>query len=167
MSKLLRYYGPGQIYFITAVTHERLHILSEQAELLLNSIGKIEHALDFQIFAWVIMPDHVHFIIDPKNEDLSNIIKRIKLSFSYAYRQQAQLYRGRVWQHRFWDHVIRNERDLNTHIDYIHRNPVKHGLTQNPFAWQFSSIHQYLENGYYSSDWGIINDEEKEGDFGE
>jgi len=167
MSKLLRYYHPGQVYFVTTVTHKRARILSDNAGLLWRAIEKVKDETDFQIMAWVIMPDHFHFIIDPKDQNLSNIMRRIKLSFAHAYRPNASLYRGQIWQRRFWDHIIRNEKDLNNHTDYIHYNPVKHGLTKNPFDWQYSSIQQYLENGYYSLDWGVIDHAEIDADYGE
>jgi putative transposase len=78
----------------------------------------------------------------------------IKQSFAIMYRNRIDKSAGRIWQYRFWDHIIRNDDDLRRHIDYIHYNPVKHGLCTNPFEYQFSSIHQYKE--YYQPDWGCI-----------
>jgi len=56
---------------------------------------------------------------------------------------------------------------MNRHIDYIHYNPVKHGLAKSPFDWRESSIHQYLEEGYYTRDWGINEGFEMQGEYGE
>ena len=56
---------------------------------------------------------------------------------------------------------------MNRHIDYIHYNPVKHGLAKSPFDWRESSIHQYLEEGYYTRDWGINEGFEMPGEYGE
>jgi len=87
-----------------------------------------------------------------------------KLSFASLYRKKHNQNAGRVWQSRFWDHIIRNEKDLNNHIDYIHYNPVKHGLVKSPFEWKYSSIHEYKE--YYQTDWGK-KEFLFEGDYGE
>ena len=59
-----------------------------------------------------------------------------------------------IWQRRFWEHVIRDETDLNNHIDYIHYNPVKHSLVKNVADWPWSSFHRYVRMGYYESGWG-------------
>ena len=60
-----------------------------------------------------------------------------------------------IWQRRFWEHRLRSERDFNHHIDYIHYNPVKHGLVVRPVDWEYSSIHQYIQRGIFTSDWGV------------
>lgn len=167
MSKLIRHYSPGQTYFVTSVTHERQQILVDNSDLFWAAIEKVKNDISFELTAWMIMPDHFHFVIDPLESDLSSIIKRIKLSFAYKYRNSKGLYRGKVWQSRFWDHIIRDENDLNRHLDYIHYNPVKHGLASNPFEWEHSSIHAYLKRGQYESDWGTRKAPIFEGDFGE
>ena len=62
-----------------------------------------------------------------------------------------------VWQRRFWEHLIRNQQDLNRHIAYIHYNPVKHGLAKAPVEWAYSSFHRYVEKGIYNLTWGSGN----------
>ncbi len=59
-----------------------------------------------------------------------------------------------IWQRRFWEHQIRDEVDFNNHLNYIHYNPVKHGLVAAPRDWEYSSFHRYVQHGYYSRDWG-------------
>ncbi len=93
-------------------------------------------------------------------------MKRIKLSFSKKYRFESGEI-GRVWQYRFWDHVIRDNNDLNNHIDYIHYNPVKHSLTGNPFLYTHTSLKNFYNKGYYAKDWGIQDSIKFEGDYGE
>ncbi len=167
MSKLLRHFNPGQIYFITSVTHDRQPILVSNPKSYSCAVDKAKVATPFEVLAWVLMPDHFHVIINPFESYLPDIIKRIKLSFAYQYRSLNGLYRAKVWQSRYWDHVIRNEDDLHKHIDYIHYNPVKHGLVSSPFDWEHSSIHDYLKDGIYSPDWGIKGNLNIEGNFGE
>ena len=58
-----------------------------------------------------------------------------------------------VWQRRFWEHLIRNEKDFIQHVEYIHYNPVKHGLVTAPIAWEYSSLHRYVAQGKYPKNW--------------
>ena len=59
-----------------------------------------------------------------------------------------------LWQKRFWEHTIRDDGDFERCADYIHFNPVKHGLVSSPVAWPFSSLHRYARTGLLAEDWG-------------
>ncbi len=167
MSKLLRYYDDGNTYFITAVTNNRKKILIEHHDLFVDSLIKYKEKLRFSLIAWVVLPDHFHMIIDPGENDLSLVMQKLKLSFSKKFRYISNETKGHIWQSRFWDHIIRNQSDMNNHIDYIHYNPVKHGYVKNPFHWNPSSIHEYFRDGYYSGDWGCSEDLKFTGEYGE
>jgi putative transposase len=69
-----------------------------------------------------------------------------------------------LWARRYWEHTIRDDNDLQRHVDYIHYNPVKHGLVKHVSEWPFSSFHRYVRLGWLSPDWSC---EPKEGNFGE
>jgi putative transposase len=127
----------------------------------------VKNKATFDIMAWVILPDHFHIAIDPKRHDISNILQRIKMSFGVLWRKRMNFLCGRVWQNRFWDHIIRDQEDLNRHIDYVHFNPVKHGYVNSPFDWTHSSIHKYNAEGFYSRYWGLRDTTEIKGEFGE
>ena len=60
-----------------------------------------------------------------------------------------------IWQRRFWEHRIRDEADLETHLDYIHFNPVKHGHCDRVIDWPHSTFHRWVAKGHYPADWGI------------
>lgn len=66
----------------------------------------------------------------------------------------------------FWEHLIRDERDFNRHLDYIHYNPVKHGFCKSAKEWQYSSFHRYVARGLYSLDWGSCEQMNFPSDFG-
>lgn len=68
------------------------------------------------------------------------------------------------WQRRFWEHLIRDEADYRRHVDYIHWNPVKHGLVQRAVDWPYSTFHRHMRAGIYPADWGIAD--LPGGDFG-
>jgi putative transposase len=59
-----------------------------------------------------------------------------------------------IWQRRFWEHLVRDEEDWRRHVDYIHFNPVKHGLAAAPGDWPYSSFSRAVDKGWYTPDWG-------------
>jgi len=68
-----------------------------------------------------------------------------------------------IWQRRFWEHQIRDECDLDKHVDYMHYNPLKHGLVRAVEDWPWSTYHRFVRNGFYQH--RVLND--YDGDFGE
>jgi putative transposase len=167
MSILRRYHREGNFYFITNVTFDRAPILTENASLLTRAIESARTKASFELLAWVIMPDHFHFVIGPSSWDISKLLQAIKMSFGVLYRNRDGMTSGRVWQNRFWDHIIRDQEDLNRHIDYVHYNPVKHRLVLSPFDWKWSSIDDYRREGVYADDWGRKEMDWGDMDFGE
>lgn len=94
--------------------------------------------------------------------NFSLVLQKMKWIFALDYKQ-AQGLEGaiKIWQRGFWDHVIRDEKDLGIHLDYIHWNPVKHGYVKNPEDWEQSSLLEWVSKGYYESGWGEGKDIEK------
>jgi putative transposase len=165
MTKLRRFNPEGHPCFITNVTYKRKPLLVFHADLLTKSFSDIQLRTSFEILAWVIMPDHFHFIINLQDEDLSSVMQRIKMSFGSVLRKKLGQHSGRIWQNGFWDHIIRDDKDMERHMDYIHFNPVKHGYVDTPFKWPHSSIHTYVDN--YPPDWGEIDFSILDGEYGE
>ncbi|UCE67305.1 MAG: transposase [Candidatus Zixiibacteriota bacterium] len=165
MAKIKRLYCKGRPYFITNVTYERRPFLLDNVDLLWMALKAINGKVDFDLIAWVILYDHFHFLIDVKNANISKILQQIKLSYSVRFRKRQGFDYGKVWQNGFWDHLIRDEKDLNNHLNYIHFNPVKHRLTNSPFDYKHSSMPKYSDR--YPKDWGIVKPLEFEGNFGE
>ncbi len=167
MSNLRRYYLKGNIYFVTAVTFNRRPILVDNIDLVWQALDRVKQRARYELIAWAIMPDHLHLLLNPQDSDLSDVIKRTKLSFAKSYRDKIATPKRRVWQYRFWDHVIRDRDDLNRHIDYVHYNPVKHGLSTSPADYPNTSFCTFLKRGFYDSDWGRTEPDGLCGDFGE
>jgi putative transposase len=159
MKTLRRYSIDNAYYFITAVTYQRQQLLLLDAGLFRNCWHETKPR------AWVVLPNHFHAIIVPGETDISTVMHRFKITYSRRFRQKFRP--GRVWQNRFWDHVIRDQQDLNRHLDYIHYNPVKHGLTDDPFAYVHSSLNAYYEAGVYERDWGVKHGIDFDGEYGE
>ena len=74
-----------------------------------------------------------------------------EIQFYAAPKKKKEL---TIWQRRFWEHCIRDEIDFVHHVDYIHYNPVKHGLVSAPKDWEYSSFHRYVMDGIYDVEWG-------------
>ncbi len=169
MSKYRRNYVPGATYFFTVVTHQRRALFADAtARRLLGMIMRSSlHRFPANIAAIVLLPDHIHTIwtLPAGDSDYSRRWAWIKKEFTRqwlanggteepasASRQRER--RHNVWQRRFWEHTIRDEEDFQAHFDYIHYNPVKHGLVQSPGDWLWSSFHRYVRLGYYTPTWG-------------
>jgi putative transposase len=167
MSRLRRYNCEGYPYFTTCVTHRRYPILTDHFGIFRESMKFTRRIFVLDIVAWVVLPDHFHFIVSQKDATISEIMRRLKTKFSGLYRSTHSLQSGPLWQKRFWDHVIRDDNDMNRHIDYIHYNPVRHGLVRQPADYAFSSFSKYVEQGLYAADWGSIDTIQIDGDFGE
>lgn len=159
MKSLRRFKATGAEYFITAVTFNREPLLHHSLEMFWQSWGEV------QLTAWVVLPEHFHALLSPGNESISEVIHRFKITYSRRFRDAFRS--GQVWQNRFWDHVIRDQDNLNRHIDYIHYNPVHHGLALDPFMVEYSSADSWLQKGFYSRDWGVEEKPELDGEYGE
>lgn len=159
MKSLRRYPVSDRPVFITGVTHLRRPILLDHPHLFLDCW------LHERPLAWVVLPDHFHVIIDPTREKLSQGVHLFKVTYSRRYRAISGP--GRVWQNRFWDHILRDETDLQRHLDYIHYNPVKHGLVSSPLDYSHLSFSKFIAGGYYTNDWGMSAIEFGNEKFGE
>jgi putative transposase len=164
-----RLYVPGATYFFTVVTADRAPILTGELgrDCLRRALKEARERWPFRIVAIVLLPDHLHAIWSlPRGDDaFSRRWAWIKRAFSRDYlarggRDHAvspakRLGRRRgLWQRRFWEHLIRDDRDLANHCDYIHYNPVKHGLARCPRDWPYSTFSRFVDAGDYPPDWG-------------
>jgi putative transposase len=157
----------GGTYFFTVVTFRRFPLLapSSAISVLQGSFREVMARHPFTIEAMVIMPDHLHCIwtLPDGDHDFSTRWRLVKAGFSRAHHRSpveripTSLLRKRekgVWQQKFWEHCIRDDGDFNAHCDYIHYNPVKHGLAQSPSEWQHSTFGLFVRAGFYPQDWG-------------
>jgi putative transposase len=118
------------------------------------------------VVAWVVLPDHFHALLFTPKGDTARIVQRVKLSYSLQLKSVIPGDRA-IWQSRYWDHIIRSEKDMRRRIDYIHYNPVKHGLTDSPGVWPLTSFRRFMRSGKYEPDWGVVSEDCCEVEFGE
>lgn len=166
----------GGTYFFTVTLGNRNRLLLvDYIEDLRKSVRDVRREHSFHIEAWVVLPEHLHAIwtLPLEDVDYSTRWKRIKRQFTYYRLVEAGVTvkknrRGEydLWQNRFWEHTIRNESDFTRHFDYIHYNPVKHGLVKRVRDWPYSTFHRYVKAGIYPADWGD-QAQQFNGDYGE
>jgi len=156
----------GGTYFFTVNLADRKRtLLVDYVDDLRNVMKKIKISYPFHIDAVVIMPDHLHTIwtLPEGDKDYPVRWSLIKAGFSRyipkgEQRNPSRIAKGErgIWQRRYWEHLIRDQNDLNAHINYIHYNPVKHGLVSSPKDWVFTTFHRYVKEGTYPEDWGSL-----------
>jgi len=181
MSHYRRANTPGATYFFTVVAYRRQPIFCDAPirAALRDAIHEVRAQRPFVVDAWVLLPDHLHCLwtLPPGDADFATrwslIKRRVSVACNRRYRQEAWLTASKkkhrestLWQRRFWEHQIRNDADMQRHVDYIHYNPVKHGLCPAPRDWPYSTIHRYIETGMLPANWGG-NGSAMDGDFGE
>jgi len=164
MSHYRRACFPGGYYFFTVVTHDRRAFLTDDLarRCLRHAWRTVRERRPFELIGLVLLPNHLHCIwkLAPDDADFSVRWASIKAIFTREYlrasggagprnRSRRRSKEAAVWQRRFWEHQIRDERDLTRHLDYIHYNPVKHGLVSDPADWSWSTYHRYVRQGYY------------------
>jgi putative transposase len=169
MPNYRRNFVPGGTYFFTVVTHERRPILTDEAgrDSLRRSIHDVGLKRPFHLVAIVLLPDHIHAVwtLPPGDAKYSLRWAQIKEGFTRLYLESGgnegrvtnsrSAHRERaVWQRRFWEHTCRDEEDLKRCVDYIHWNPVKHGLARSVREYPWSSFHRFVREGEYDPDWG-------------
>ena len=164
-----RNYVRGGSYFFTVVTAGREPILATERSraMLRKAIKSVLANYPASIEAIVLLPDHLHAIWTlPDGElDYSTRWGLIKEQFTRSYLEiggseagesaSRRKHRERsVWQKRFWEHTIRDEDDFERCFNYVHWNPMKHGLVERIQDYRWSSFHRFVRAGYYELDWG-------------
>ena len=165
----------GCFFFTVNLADRRRRLLTENIDALRAALRETQRHHPFSIDAIVMLPDHLHTVwtLPEGDADFSTRWRLIKTSFSRSLptmepvsgSRAAKGERG-IWQRRYWEHTIRDEKDFERHIDYVHINPVKHGLVTRVSDWPYSSFRRMVTQGVYPEDWaGDVSG--LEGEFGE
>ncbi|MBN2560312.1 MAG: transposase [Phycisphaerae bacterium] len=168
MPNYLRRYAPGGMFFFTVVTHRRRPLFSSglARRCLREVVLDVQRQWPFELVATVLLSEHWHCVwtLPEGDDDYSKRWGVIKSRFTKRWlsaggrdlvvsRTRVRHRERGVWQRRFWEHKIRSEEDFIHHVNYIHHNPVKHGLARCPHQWPYSSFRRWVEDGYYRSEW--------------
>jgi putative transposase len=145
------------LYFLTIVTRDRRRLFREREDfvLLWRVMQRVAQRFEAVYPAWVLLPNHLHWLLRPGRADHSDLVFAFKRGVGAEFKKAGQLQSGtKLWQDRFWEHTIRDEDDAERCMNYIHYNPVKHGLVEGPREWRYSSFCGFVKEGLYSQDWG-------------
>jgi REP-associated tyrosine transposase len=165
----------GSFFFTVNLAERHLRLLTEHIDELRSAFRETRQRHPFTTDAIVVLPDHLHAVwaMPEGDRDFATRWRLIKSTFSRNFAagepvsasRAAKRERG-IWQRRYWEHTIRDENDFGRHIDYVHINPLKHGLVERVRGWPYSSFHRMVQLGIYPEDWGG-NVAKLSGDFGE
>jgi putative transposase len=164
----------GTYFFTLTLADRRSDLLVREVAALRASVARARTLYPFIIDAWVVLPEHLHAVwtLPEGDADFSTRWTLIKRGFSARIgagesRSVSRIAKGErgIWQRRFWEHTVRDEADFTRYVDYVHFNPVKHGLVGNAKDWPFSSFRRAVARGDYPSNWGCAD--EGSGEFGE
>jgi putative transposase len=155
-------------YFFTLVTHRREPLLADSANIARwqSAVAKVRRSRPFVVEAEVVLPDHLHLLwtLPDGDGDYAARIRLVKTAFTKSLgmsddapaRSTSRARKGEraIWQRRYWEHLVRDERDFQAHLDYVHLNPVRHGLVARPGDWPHSTFGMWVERGAYEPWWG-------------
>lgn len=159
---------PGGTLFLTLVTFDRSPLFRSHSavEHFRAAIRKVQAGRPFVVDAAVILPDHIHVLwtLPDGDTDYPTRVRLLKTHFTKLHggdrcgnvvnASRALKGERNVWQRRYWEHTIRDEKDFQAHADYIHYNPVRHGYVAAARDWPHSTFHDWMRRGIYDLAWG-------------
>ena len=164
MPRYLRVKIDGGVFFFTVTLADRSSdLLVRQVDRLRRFYMLTQNRYPFETVAICILPDHLHAVWALPLGDYDYPLRWsvLKVGFSRGLAESAPRTASKIakrerglWQRRYWEHAIRDDGDLERHVDYVHFNPVKHGYVSQVRDWPFSSFHRYVERGILPADWG-------------
>lgn len=154
---LKRYYGRGDLHFLTFSCYRRLPLLgtARARNLFVEALGKIRQRYKFMLVGYVVMPNHVHLLIsEPPKSTPSEVLKVLKQCVSRDLRKRRRRAPAeqlrlafsrndesllRFWQPRFYDFNVWSKKKVREKLEYMHANPVTRKLVVHPKDWPWSS----------------------------
>jgi putative transposase len=178
-TKRMRYrrarYAGGTYFFTLNLADRTSTLLTSNIDALRDAMRYVQARRPFDTVAIVVLPEHLHTVwtLPRDDADFATRWALIKAGFSRNLPKLEDVSASRrtkgergIWQRRYWEHLIRDERDLARHVDYIHFNPVKHGHVRQAARWPYSSIHRYIKEGVLALDWAYASPD-SDGEYGE
>ncbi|GAB1619621.1 transposase [Pseudomonas kermanshahensis] len=134
-SKLLRrgrFSEPGRLYLLTTITHQRIPLFHDfhLARQVVRQLRLSDHNQDCRSLAWVVMPDHLHWLVELKEVTLSTLMRRFKSRTGIALRRAGVRHKP-IWQAGYQDHALRREESVVHVARYIVANPMRAGLVDS------------------------------------
>src|SRR5579859_3243908 len=161
---LKRYYGKGDLHFVTFSCYRRLPLLAPERarNLFVEELARVRTEYEFQLVGYVVMLNHVHLLMsEPRKGTPSTVIQMLKQRVSRKMRKRTRRIREQgefqfdedglelksFWQERFYDFNVYKRGKIKEKLNYMHANPVIRGLVEHPKNWPWSSWSFYFESG--------------------
>jgi putative transposase len=143
----VHFYVAGGCYFITAaiLQHLPLMLAAERRAWFVGSLLEGVSELHEELVAWVVLPNHYHAVVRVKNQQSAAILmQRVHARSAKRFNQEDHTPGRQVW-YSYWDRCLWTEGDFWSRINYIHRNPVRHGYVAAPEDWEHSSWREFAD----------------------
>jgi putative transposase len=143
---------PGGTFFFTVRLLDRHSaLLTEHIAAFGEAIRQARLRFPFHVDAWVVLPDHSHAVwtLPPGDVDCSVRWNAVKIAFSKALRKtRASGWCGKsIWTRHFQQFAVSDDTEYQRLVDYVHDNPLRHGLCSHALHWPWSSVHRFLDSG--------------------
>jgi putative transposase len=144
VTRLRRIETAGRYFFITTNLARAVKPLNDlERDIVLTELAAQRDTGGFSLFAYVVMPTHLHLLLYPQRDPLPLILRNLKSGAGYRLAK-GRGHRGTVWQERYFDFILRKVKDFWEKMEYIHQNPVAAGLAARPEEWKWSSCRHYV-----------------------
>ena len=144
MPRLHRLVHSGRVFFITTnLQRGKPRFTPEERNLISQQISAICRRAQCRLCGFVVMPDHMHLLLLPSpGRRISPLVQELKISTSRKVNAHRGA-RGQIWQKGFFDRFMRTPKEFRKTLAYIHQNPVRKGLVDDPTSWRWSSALGY------------------------
>jgi putative transposase len=148
---------PGGTFFFTVRLGDRgSTLLTDHISAFGEAVRQARGRRPFHVDAWVVLPDHAHSIwtLPPGDHDCASRWRAVKITFSKALRKAGLPCApdGAIWQRHFQDYRVADDAEYSALVDYLHANPLRHGLCRRAADWPWSSLHRFVSAGMAPSD---------------
>jgi putative transposase len=163
--KLFKSHDPNIFHYTTSVCYQRVPVFRSPhaCELFIEAFAETKRRIPFKLIGYVIMPDHVHLIINPINCDISKVMNSLKsaaarkvIDWLKEFKHQSSLgklalatpqkrgHNHALWQKDFSAIDLWSPKFILQKLNYVHLNPVRAGLCKHPAEWKWSSYRAYF-----------------------
>ena len=146
---------PGGTFFFTVRLLERgSTLLTDHFSAFGAAMRQARVKRPFHVDAWVVLPDHAHAIwtLPPGDHDCASRWRAVKIAFSKALRKSSAGHDSAIWERHYQDHRVASDAEYAGLVDYVHMNPLRHGLCADAAEWQWSSLHRFVAAGLVGAD---------------
>jgi putative transposase len=146
MPRAARRKSETKIYHVMmrGINQQNIFVDDEDNERFIDTLAKYRRKVEYELYAYCLMGNHIHLLIKEGNEALSNTMRRIGTSYVYWYNWQYDR-KGHLFQDRYKSEPVMDDTYFLTVLRYIHQNPLKAGIANNIELYKWSSYQEYIK----------------------